>query len=229
MSADDDKSTVTETFEMHVNADVGAFDEFYLSNFSDLMLTHIPSYCVPDLNIDMGALQAVTLMKSKAYESALHSLSAHHHRCGADCAKEPVPCGGLAGACKPLYVARQDSFRGLHQVRECGVSFKVEALNTYTIVKRLMSENSNMKFSEAPPASDFGYGHNDSHYAAPSDLLRDAIRWFERSHRMFNKAKAPSCVAKSAHYIALCHLEALFVPCAILGTAMAKASDISPR
>jgi hypothetical protein len=48
--------------------------EFYFSAAADLMLTHIPYYCLSDLHIDMGALQAATLMKSKAYDNALLSM-----------------------------------------------------------------------------------------------------------------------------------------------------------
>lgn len=228
VSADDNQSDATESFEMHVNADVGAFDEFYLSTFSDLMLTHIPSYCVPDLNIDMGALQAVTLMKSKAYESALHSLVPTIIGVEQTVQKSQYPVEGVLELANLYLLRGKIAFEASTRCVNVEFPFKVEAMNTYSIVKQLMTENDNMKFSEAPPASDFGYGHQDSHYAAPSDLLRDAIKWFERSHRMFTKAKAPSCVAKSAHWIALCHLEAMFVPCTILGTAMAKATDISP-
>jgi hypothetical protein len=81
---------------------------------------------------------------------------------------------------------------------------------------------------DSSTTSKFGYGHLALQFAAPADLLRDAVSWFERSLNLFSRVKSPIGTAKSAHSVSLCYLEALFVPCAVLGVPISKASDIGP-
>lgn len=49
-------------------------------------------------------------------------------------------------------------------------------------------------------------------YSCPSDLLWDAMKWFRRAWDLFHAAGDEIWAARSANYIAKCHLEPTFVP-----------------
>jgi hypothetical protein len=64
-------------------------------------------------------------------------------------------------------------------------------------------------------------------YSNPSDLVWDAMRWFRRAWDLFHAAGDEVSAAKSANYIASCHLSPTFSPTAFFGASLEKASNLS--
>eukprot|EP01034_Spumella_vulgaris_P021757 gene21757-27813_t len=64
-------------------------------------------------------------------------------------------------------------------------------------------------------------------YNNPSDLLWDAMRWFRRAWDLFHAAGDEVSAAKSANYIATCHLTPTFTPTVFFNTSLEKASNLS--
>lgn len=64
-------------------------------------------------------------------------------------------------------------------------------------------------------------------YANPSDLLWDAMKWFRRAWDLFHAAGDEISAAKSANYIARCHLTPSFVPSVFFQVPLDKACNLS--
>jgi hypothetical protein len=64
-------------------------------------------------------------------------------------------------------------------------------------------------------------------YKCPSDLLHDAMKWFERSWEFYRSSHRPVEAAMAANRLAACHLEALYVPIVFFQKPRDLASDLS--
>lgn len=54
---------------------------------------------------------------------------------------------------------------------------------------------------------------NSMQYKSPSDLLWDAMKWFQRAWDLYDSIDNCVNASKAANKLAACHLEALYIPC----------------